>query len=41
MQGKPIDCIRIRPPAQPELPKVKPPAPKPPMVDDVDDEIPF
>ena len=41
MQGKTVDCIRIRPPAQRELPKVKPPAPKPPVADDVDDEIPF
>ena len=39
MQGKPVGCIRIRPPAQRELPKVKPPAPPP--ADDVDDEIPF
>ena len=41
MQGKTVDCIRIRPPAQRELPKVKPPAPKPPVADDMDDEIPF
>jgi hypothetical protein len=41
MQGKTVDCIRIRPPAQRELPKAKPPAPKPPGTDDVDDDIPF
>jgi hypothetical protein len=41
MQGKPVDCIRIRPPAQRELPKVKPRAPKPPDADDMDDDIPF
>ena len=41
MQGKTVDCIRIRPPAQRELPKVNPPAPKPPVADDMDDEIPF
>jgi len=41
MQGKPVDCIRIRPPAQGELPKVKPPAPKPTVEDDMDDKIPF
>ena len=41
MQGKTVDCIRIRPPAQRELPKAKPPAPKPPVADDMDDEIPF
>jgi hypothetical protein len=41
MQGKTVDCIRIRPPAQRELPKEKPPAPKPPVADDMDDEIPF
>ena len=40
MQGKTVDCIRIRPPAQRELP-AKPPAPKPPVADDMDDEIPF
>jgi hypothetical protein len=41
MKGKTVDCIRIRPPAQRELPKVKPPAPKPPEADDMDDDIPF
>ena len=41
MGGKRVDCIRIRPPAQRELPKVKPPAPKPPEADDMDDDIPF
>jgi hypothetical protein len=41
MKGKTVDCIRIRPPAQRELPKAKPPAPKPPPADDVDDVIPF
>ena len=29
-EGKTVDCIRIRPPAQRELPKEKPAAPKPP-----------
>ena len=41
MQGKTVDCIRIRPPAQRELPKANPPAPKPPVADDMDDGIPF
>jgi hypothetical protein len=41
MQGKSVACIRIRPPAQRELPKAKPHAPKPPVADDVDDVIPF
>jgi hypothetical protein len=41
MKGETVDCIRIRPPAQRELPKVKPPAPKPPEADDMDDHIPF
>ena len=41
MQGKPVGCIRIRPPAQRELPKVKQPAPKPSVADDMEDEIPF
>ena len=41
MQGKTVDCIRIRPPAQRELPKANPPAPKPPVADDIDDGIPF
>ena len=42
MQGKTVPCIRIRAPAQRELPKAKPPAPTPPPVrDDLDDVIPF
>jgi hypothetical protein len=45
MKGKTVDCIRIRPPAQRELPKIKqkPPAPKPPIPvgEEMDDEIPF
>jgi hypothetical protein len=44
-------CIRIRPPAQPELTKQKPVAPKPPkkggaaakptLAEELDDEVPF
>lgn len=41
MKGKTVDCIRVRPPAQGELPKPKPPAPKPSLADEMDDEIPF
>ena len=41
MGGKMVDCIRIGPPAQRELPKQIPPAPKPPRTNDVDDTIPF
>ena len=41
MKGETVDCIRIRPPAQRELPKANPPAPKPPVADDMDDEIRF
>jgi hypothetical protein len=43
MKGKMVDCIRVRPPAQRELPKArqKPPAPKPPIGEEMDDEIPF
>jgi hypothetical protein len=41
MQGKTVDCIRIRAAAQRELPKVNSPAPKPPVAHDVGDEIPF
>ena len=40
MGGKTVDCIRIRAPAQGELPKPKPTA-KPPLADEIDDEIPF
>lgn len=44
LKGKPVDCVRIRAPAQPELPKpkLKPvAAPKPPLSDEMDDSIPF
>jgi hypothetical protein len=41
MKGKTVDCIRIRAPAQRELPKQKPPAPKQPPAEEMDDEIPF
>lgn len=41
MQGKSVACIRIRAPAQRELPMVKQPAPKPSVADDMEDEIPF
>jgi hypothetical protein len=36
MAGKTVDCIRIRAPAQRELPK-----PKAPVADEMDDQIPF
>lgn len=41
MSGKLVDCIRIRPPAQRDLLKQKPPAPEPPPSDDMNDAIPF
>jgi hypothetical protein len=41
MAGKTVDCLRIRPPAQRELPKQKPPTEEPPPADDMDDSIPF
>ncbi len=48
MGGKTVDCIRIRPPAQPQLrmaAKAPPPPPvseaEPPPVDDMADEIPW
>jgi hypothetical protein len=41
MKGETVDCIRVRPPAQRELPKAKPPEPKPPLADEMADEIPF
>ena len=51
MRKKTVDCIRIRPPGQPELPKQKPVAPaptkkggaakKPSLAEEMDDEIPF
>jgi hypothetical protein len=43
MGGKTVDCIRIRAPAQGELPKKNPAAAKKPPVqhDDMDDAIPF
>ena len=41
MKGETVPCIRIRAPAQREFPKPKPPAPKPPLADELDDEVPF
>jgi hypothetical protein len=43
MKGKEVDCIRIRKPAQGELPKPKKPVvvPKPPLSEEMDDEIPW
>jgi hypothetical protein len=42
MAGKTIDCIRVRAPAQHELPvQGKKPAQKKPPNDDLDDAIPF
>jgi hypothetical protein len=41
MGGKMVDCIRIRPPAQRELPKHNPAPAKPPLVEQIDDVIPF
>src|SRR5262249_40359664 len=41
MRGKTVDCIRIRAPAQRDWPKPKPPAPKPSLADELDDEVPF
>jgi hypothetical protein len=42
MKGKTVECIRIRPPAQAALKaKAKPPAPKQPASNEMDDEIPF
>jgi len=41
LKGKVKDGIRIRPPAQRELPKQNPPAPKQPLADEMDDQIPF
>ena len=41
MGGKTVDCIRIRPPAQRELPKQKPPVGEPPPTDDMNDVIPW
>jgi len=41
MAGKTVDCVRIRPPAQRELPKQKPPATEPPPVNDMNDVIPW
>src|SRR5262249_52811200 len=40
MRGKTVDCIRVRAPAQQELPKPKP-APAPTPASEMDDEIPF
>ena len=50
MAGKTVDCIRIRPPAQRELPRAKARAPKPKqdgapakptLAEEMDDEVPF
>lgn len=41
MAGKTFDCIRVRPPAQRELPKRKPPATEQPPVNDMNDVIPW
>ena len=50
MAGKTVDCIRIRPPAQRELPRAKPRAPKPKqdggpakptLAEEMGDEVPF
>ena len=44
MGGKMLDCIRIRPPAQSELPKSTPLPPKPsapPLAEEMDDQIPW
>jgi hypothetical protein len=41
MAGKTVDCIRIRPPAQRELPKQKPLAPELPPTNDMNDVIPW
>jgi hypothetical protein len=45
MKGKEVACIRIRKPGQGELLAKKkpepPPEPKPPLADEMDDEIPF
>jgi hypothetical protein len=43
MKGKVVDCIRIRQPAQAELPKPKAAAKKPPAKadDDMNDALPW
>ncbi len=41
MAGKTVDCVRIRAPAQRELPQQKAPAPKPSPDDETDDGVPF
>ena len=48
MAGKTVDCVRIRAPAQRDLPKAKPvkasapeQAPEQPLGEEMDDEIPF
>ena len=45
MRGHMTDCVRVRPPAQRELPKSsKPLPPKPvakPLEEEIDDEVPF
>jgi hypothetical protein len=41
MQGKTVDCIRIRPPAQRELRAQPKQGSKPVPPDDMDDDIPF
>ena len=40
MGGKTVDCIRIRPPAQRQLPKQNPPVEEPPPTDDTNAVIP-
>ena len=41
MAGKTFDCIRVRPPAQRELPKPKPPAAPSPPTNDMNNVIPW
>ena len=41
MGGKTVDCIRIRPPAQRQLPKQNPPVEEPPPTDDTNAVIPW
>jgi hypothetical protein len=42
MGGKTLDCIRIQPPGQHELPEPsQPPQPKPTLAEEMDDEIPW
>jgi hypothetical protein len=41
MKGKPVACIRVRAPAQRELPKPKAAPKAPPTGNEMDDQIPF